>query len=87
MVFLLLALLLLVLMGFFLARAAGVWRTTRRVRRSGVAVQGEVDRPTTYREVDPALFHAVVTQQIPPGPGPSGSGRAGIDVHPMAAEK
>jgi cytochrome o ubiquinol oxidase subunit II len=28
--------------------------------------------PFTYRAVDPGLFHAVVTQQLPPGPGPSG---------------
>jgi cytochrome o ubiquinol oxidase subunit II len=28
-------------------------------------------RPFTYREADPALFHAIVRQTLPPGPGPS----------------
>jgi cytochrome o ubiquinol oxidase subunit 2 len=28
-------------------------------------------RPFTYREADPALFHAIVSQTLPPGPGPS----------------
>jgi cytochrome o ubiquinol oxidase subunit II len=27
--------------------------------------------PFTYRTIDPNLFQAVVTQEIPPGPGPS----------------
>jgi cytochrome o ubiquinol oxidase subunit 2 len=35
-------------------------------------------RPFTYREVDPALFHAIVSQSLPPGPGPS-------DAHGNAA--
>jgi cytochrome o ubiquinol oxidase subunit 2 len=29
-------------------------------------------RPYAYRTVEPGLFQAIVTQQIPPGPGPSG---------------
>jgi cytochrome o ubiquinol oxidase subunit 2 len=28
-------------------------------------------RPFTYREANPALFHAIVSQSLPPGPGPS----------------
>ena len=32
--------------------------------------------PYTYREVEPMLFRDLVTQQLPPGPGPaSGSSR------------
>ncbi|MFO1057628.1 MAG: ubiquinol oxidase subunit II [Dongiaceae bacterium] len=31
--------------------------------------------PFTYREVDPALFHDIVTQAVPPGPGPSAENR------------
>jgi cytochrome o ubiquinol oxidase subunit 2 len=26
--------------------------------------------PSTYRAIDPGIFHAVATQKIPPGPGP-----------------
>ncbi len=29
--------------------------------------------PFTYRAIDPTLFDAVVTQKIPPGPGPNTS--------------
>jgi cytochrome o ubiquinol oxidase subunit 2 len=39
--------------------------------------------PFTYRSVDPNLFHAVVTQEVPPGPGPH-AGRGGPTVHPRA---
>ena len=52
-----------------------------------LAVQSVVDRPTTYRAVEPALFQAIATQQVPPGPGPSQSSPAGLDVHPTTAEK
>jgi cytochrome o ubiquinol oxidase subunit II len=34
--------------------------------------------PFTYRRVEPDLFHAVVTQELPPGPGPSQGGGAPI---------
>jgi cytochrome o ubiquinol oxidase subunit 2 len=27
--------------------------------------------PFTYRAIDPVLFHAIVTQMVPPGPGPN----------------
>jgi cytochrome o ubiquinol oxidase subunit 2 len=30
--------------------------------------------PFTYRRIDPALFHAVATQRIPPQPGPNTQG-------------
>jgi cytochrome o ubiquinol oxidase subunit 2 len=39
-------------------------------------------RPFTYREADPQLFKAIVSHEIPPGPGPM-TGRAGPDVHPQ----
>jgi cytochrome o ubiquinol oxidase subunit II len=36
-------------------------------------------RPFTYRAVEPGLFQAIITQRIPPGPGPSGeSGSAPV---------
>ena len=41
-------------------------------------------RSFTYRTVEPDLFHAIVTQQIPPGPGPSAAG--GVPVRPVGAK-
>jgi cytochrome o ubiquinol oxidase subunit 2 len=41
--------------------------------------------PFTYGTVEPNLFEAVVTQQIPPGPGPS-AGRGGPGVHPAGGQ-
>jgi cytochrome o ubiquinol oxidase subunit II len=40
--------------------------------------------PFTYRTIDPNLFQAVVTQKVPPGPGPS-TGSAGANVRPRHA--
>src|ERR1700720_2415421 len=40
-------------------------------------------RPFTYREVDAGLFNAVVTQQLPPCPGPNIE-RAGVTVSPRS---
>jgi cytochrome o ubiquinol oxidase subunit 2 len=56
---------------------AGVRRTGPVLDRAGYAdlSKQSTAQPFTYREVDPALFNAVVTQQIPPQPGP-GSQRA-----------
>jgi cytochrome o ubiquinol oxidase subunit 2 len=42
-------------------------------------------RPFTYRTVEPDLFQAILTQQIPPGPGPSG-GNGGVSVRPIGAK-
>jgi cytochrome o ubiquinol oxidase subunit 2 len=39
-------------------------------------------RPFTYRAIDPTLFDAVATQQIPPGPGPQ-AGQGGPQVRPI----
>jgi cytochrome o ubiquinol oxidase subunit II len=42
-------------------------------------------RPFTYRAVEPGLFEAILTRQIPPGPGPSG-GSGGVSVRPSGAK-
>jgi len=56
---------------------AGVRRTGPVLDRAGYAdlSKQNTTQPFTYRQVDPALFNAVVTQNIPPQPGP-GSQRA-----------
>jgi cytochrome o ubiquinol oxidase subunit II len=56
---------------------AGVRRTGPVLDRAGYAdlSKQNTTQPFTYRQADPALFNAVVTQQIPPQPGP-GSQRA-----------
>ncbi|WP_201445439.1 ubiquinol oxidase subunit II [Belnapia sp. F-4-1] len=41
------------------------------------------ERPFTFRDVDPHLFHAVTTQRIPPAPGPS-EGRGGPGIQERA---
>jgi cytochrome o ubiquinol oxidase subunit 2 len=46
-----------------------------------LAQQSQNVAPFTYRTVEPDLFHAVATQAIPPGPGPS-RGRGGPGLHP-----
>jgi cytochrome o ubiquinol oxidase subunit II len=56
-----------------------------RVRQSGppldrhaylaLAVQSRNERPFTYRSIEPELFHAIVMQQLPPGPGPTTDAR------------
>ena len=40
-------------------------------------------RPFTYRQIDPMLFNAVVTQELPPAPGPN-AGQAGAAVRPRS---
>ena len=42
-------------------------------------------RPFTYRTVEPGLFDAIATQQIPPGPGPSVAS-GGVPVRPVGAK-
>ena len=53
-----------------------------RAGYAGLSKQSQDVRPFTYSAVDPALFHAIVMQEVPPGPGPGG-GRGGADVHPQ----
>ncbi len=44
-----------------------------------LAKQSRQRPPFTYRDVDPGLFQKIVSQQLPPGPGPQ-SGQRGVDV-------
>jgi cytochrome o ubiquinol oxidase subunit II len=44
--------------------------------------QGRNTRSFTYRSVDPGSFQAVVTKELPPGPGPQ-AGRGGPTVRPV----
>jgi cytochrome o ubiquinol oxidase subunit II len=46
-----------------------------------LAIQGIDTQPFTYRAVDPTLFQQIVTQQLPPGPGPQ-TGRPDRTVSP-----
>jgi cytochrome o ubiquinol oxidase subunit 2 len=46
-----------------------------------LATQNIDTQPFTYRAVDPALFQQIVTQQLPPGPGPQ-TGRPDRTVSP-----
>ena len=47
---------------------------------------GVPDHPFTYRNVDPALFPAIASQEIPPAPGPAHHNPS-VQVHPLTAEK
>jgi cytochrome o ubiquinol oxidase subunit 2 len=51
---------------------------------SGLSRQSRHVRAFTYRAVEPGLFQAIVTQQIPPGPGPSAG--SGQDVRPIGGK-
>ena len=46
--------------------------TLDRASYMTLAAQSANVRPFTYRATEPSLFNAVVTQELPPGPGPSG---------------
>ncbi len=70
----------------WISTAQGAGPTLDRAAYEKLEEQSIAERSSTYRGVDPALFHAIVTQQIPPAAGP-GSGSAGVDVHPTTAEK
>jgi cytochrome o ubiquinol oxidase subunit II len=43
--------------------------------------QSTSPRPFTFGTAEPALFQKIVTQQVPPGPGPQ-AGRSQVDVSP-----
>lgn len=53
-----------------------------RANYLALAQQSQNLSPFTYRAVDPTLFDAIVTQQIPPGPGPQ-IGHGGPQVRPV----
>jgi cytochrome o ubiquinol oxidase subunit 2 len=42
-------------------------------------------RPFTFRAADPGLFHQIVTQELPPGPGPQ-TGSPDVNVSPRTAQ-
>ncbi len=71
----------------WLAQAKADGPALDRAAYEKLKAQSVIDRPMTYRTVDPALFDAIATQQIAPGPGPTLAGKAGLDVHPTSAEK
>jgi cytochrome o ubiquinol oxidase subunit II len=49
-----------------------------------LAKQSIDDKPFTYRAIEPGLFQQIVTQKLPPGPGPQ-SGRPAVNVSPRTA--
>jgi cytochrome o ubiquinol oxidase subunit II len=53
-----------------------------RTSYAALSQQSQNVRPFTYRSVDPTLFDAIATQQIPPGPGPQ-TGHGGPRVRPI----
>jgi cytochrome o ubiquinol oxidase subunit II len=61
------------------ARSAG--DTLDRGRYAALAQQSRNVEPFTFRAVEPGLFQAIATRQIPPGPGPAG-GPGGATVRP-----
>jgi len=54
--------------------------TLDRAAYLSLAQQSLNVKPFTYRAIEPNLFQAITTQQIPPGPGPA-AGRASPAVH------
>jgi cytochrome o ubiquinol oxidase subunit II len=50
-----------------------------------LARQSVNTRPFTFRAADPALFQQIVTQQLPPGPGPR-TGRPHLSVSPRTEQ-
>jgi cytochrome o ubiquinol oxidase subunit 2 len=57
----------------WIAAARGIGPTLDPVSYAALANQS-VLRSFTYREADPQLFHQIVTQELPPGPGPPAGG-------------
>ena len=56
-------------------------QTLDRARYDGLARQSMHDAPAVFRLADTDLFNAIVTQKIPPAPGPH-EGKGGPDVSP-----
>ncbi len=52
---------------------------------TSLAVQSVKTNPFTYRAVDPAVFQEILTQKLPPGPGPT-SGRPDASVSPRTED-
>jgi cytochrome o ubiquinol oxidase subunit II len=68
----------------WLAAARRAGPVLDRASYAQLATQSQNVRPFSYRDADPGLFHAIVSQDIPPAPGPQ-LGRTGPDVHPQGA--
>ncbi|HEX2941804.1 MAG TPA: ubiquinol oxidase subunit II [Rhodopila sp.] len=47
--------------------------------------QSQHVKPFTYRAIDPGIFNAIVTQHLPPGPGPQ-EGHGGPKVRPVGGK-
>ncbi len=58
--------------------------TLDRAAYETMAKPGVADGPSTFRGVDPALFDAISTRAIPPGPGPA---NAPASIQSSSAEK
>ncbi len=56
-----------------------------RENYAALATQSMDTSPFTFRAVDPALFQQIVTQQLPPGPGPR-TGRPHPSVSPRTED-
>ena len=50
-----------------------------------LAQQSQNVRPSTYRTVEPQLFDAIVSHDLPPGPGPH-AGKGGAQVRPVGGQ-
>ena len=61
--------------------ARGTGPTLDDASYTALATQSMNVSPFTFRAADPGLFHQIVTQQLPPGPGPQG-GRPNPSVSP-----
>lgn len=61
--------------------AAGSGPTLDATSYAQLAEQSSDVAPFTYRAVDPGLFHRIVMQELPPGPGPT------VETNPGAASR
>jgi cytochrome o ubiquinol oxidase subunit II len=52
---------------------------------ASLSVQSVNTNPFTYRAVDPAVFQEILTQKLPPGPGPT-TGRPDVSVSPRTED-
>ena len=57
--------------------------TLDRAGYAQLAKQSSKLKPFTYRQAEPGLYDAIVTQDVPPGPGPT-QGRGGPSVTPTS---
>ena len=67
--------------GIWVNTMRGIGSVLDRASYTELAKQTINVSPFTYRDVDPALFQQIVTQQIPPGPGPETT-QMNPNVHP-----